>query len=316
MAEWLLGDSNIVFDRFIQSAIARNSPPETLRSGSMGARISVKSLLAHPQLARIGGDLSDALGPGTDSLVIRLSADGEYVERLTRTPEIRQLTPLRQPAGNTTATTQPAGHSVVGSPALVSMSAPAPGASDFSVMTYNVLADMLCTVEQFPSTPIEHLDWTNRKRLVEAEIKFHMPDILAIQELQGNAAGAGPDDHYSALKATLEAVGYDGRYVRKVKRNGATWPHTQIGNAIFWRAETFEYFEHQEILIAPLLNAACEDESSRAHFGRGAQVGLAVVLRHRRTNRPVVALTMHVSCNFQEPWTQLVKCAFEPRPPS
>ena len=166
-------------------------------------------------------------------------------------------------------------------------------------MTYNLLADMLCTCEQFSSIAVEHLDWSNRQPLIESEVKFHRPDILCVQELQGNAAGAGVDDHHSALLASLSAVGYQARYVRKVKRNGGTWPHTQIGNAIFWLSDTFDYVEHLDILIAPLLNAACEDETSAAHFGRGAQVGLAVVLRHRLTGRPVVALTTHLSCNFQ-----------------
>ena len=310
LAEWLMGDANLAFDRLIQSAFSSHSTAEALRPGGVGARLPLNALLAHPELSKIGGDLSGALALGAGSQVIRLSADGEHVERLTPTPELRQLTaPGRMPSCSHAMagqpTTQAAANSSGGEP--LSFMAQAPSASDFSVMTYNILADMLCTVEQYPSIPVEHLDWTYRKRLVEAEIKFHSPDILAIQELQGNAAGAGPDDHHAAFKEALGFVGYDGRYVRKMKRNNASWPHAQIGNAIFWRRDTFEYVEHQEILIAPLLNAACEDEPSRAHFGRGAQVGLAVVLRHRLANRTVVALTTHLSCNFQEPWTQLAQ---------
>ena len=95
--------------------------------------------------------------------------------------------------------------------------------------------------------------------------------------------------------------------MRKTKRNGIGWPHTQIGNALFWRENTFEFLEHVEVLIAVMLNAACEDEPSRAHFGRGAQVGLCVALRHIRSGQEIVAVTTHLSCNFQEPWTQVAQ---------
>ena len=105
----------------------------------------------------------------------------------------------------------------------------------------------------------------------------------------------------------LRKHGYEGRYVRKTKRNGVGWPHAQIGNALLWRENTFEYLDHVEIPIAVLLNAACDDEPSRAHFGRGAQVGLAVALRHIRSGQEIVAVTTHLSCNFQEPWTQVAQ---------
>ena len=70
---------------------------------------------------------------------------------------------------------------------------------------------------------------------------------------------------------------------------------------------TFEFLEHTNVAIAVELNAACGDEPSRAHFGRGAQVGLAVALRHIRSGQAVIAVTTHLSCNFQEPWTQVAQ---------
>jgi len=179
--------------------------------------------------------------------------------------------------------------------------------ADFSLMSYNLLADMLCTVEQFPQVNVAVLDWEHRRSRIMGEIEEQMPDIVCMQELQGNAAGAGSDDHYSSMRDFLGALGYEGRYYRKMKRNGIGWPHTQIGNAIFWRAGSFEYLEHEDVPIAIRLNAACEDEPSAAHFGRGAQVGLLVALRHVATSRTLVAVTTHLSCNFQEPWTQVAQ---------
>ena len=94
---------------------------------------------------------------------------------------------------------------------------------------------------QFAKTDVAVLDWAYRKGLILKEIAEHSPDILCMQELQGTAAGAGTDDHHAALRDELRRCGgYEGRYVRKMKRTGCGWPHTQIGNALMWRAETFE----------------------------------------------------------------------------
>ena len=88
--------------------------------------------------------------------------------------------------------------------------------------------------------------------------------------MQGNAASAGPDDHHVAMREVLTAQGYDGRYVRKVKRNGASWPQAQIGNAVFWRSATFE------CAASPAL-ACCSHAAALA----AAAVRLHVVHRKR-----------------------------------
>ena len=62
-----------------------------------------------------------------------------------------------------------------------------------------------------------------------------------------------------------------GRYVRKTRRYGGSWP-LQIGNALFWRREAFAYLEHEEVHLAALLAAACDEEVSSSHFGREPQV--------------------------------------------
>lgn len=320
--ERLLSDASLTLDRRMQAAIVAHSPADALRSGGSGVRLPVEEVLLHPDVARVlgaagamGDGAAELLGqphpPGSsagaaaallrkklvgllpqvgESSLLCLSADGAFVERLVPTPEVRQL-----------RSAEPAGVRASGTPAPPSVP------PDFSLMTYNLLADMLCTVEQFPEVNVDALDWAHRRPLIEKEIVFHSPDLLCVQELQGTAEGKGEGDHRAELSAALSAHGYEHRYVRKVKRDGSSWPGPQIGNAIFWRSATFEYVEHEEVLIAPLLNGACDDEISRAYFCRGAQVGLVLVLRHRATGRTVVAVTTHLSCNFQEPVTQIAQ---------
>jgi mRNA deadenylase 3'-5' endonuclease subunit Ccr4 len=108
-------------------------------------------------------------------------------------------------------------------------------------------------VEQFPEVRVGNLDWTSRSELLHKELAFHTPELLCVQELQGTGSPEFDGDHHSPFAKLLAMRGYDHRFVRKVRRNRSDWPHAQIGNAVFWRVTAFEYVEHEEVLIAPLL---------------------------------------------------------------
>ena len=282
--EWYLDADRLSTDRFLYETTCDHDgwvPIQTLLSFPRMRK------LCHPQVGAVAHVLSS-------STTLEVSPDKAYV-RPGRAP----------PSSPARAHTRPKQTFPVVRRALEP--AAAARAADFSIMTYNVLADMLCTTEQFPKTDVAALDWAHRRGLILHEVSEWLPDLLCLQELQGNAAGAGADDHHAAMMRELAPKGYDGRYVRKMKRNGLGWPHTQIGNALLWRTGTFECLESEEVHIACVLNAACEDEPSAAHFGRGAQVGLVVALAHRASGKRLVAVTTHLSCNFQEPWTQVAQ---------
>jgi len=228
-------------------------------------------------LARTEAELRAILPVKDESSLVRLSDDGLFLERLVPTPEVRQLFPERSDT------------------------------ADFSVLSFNLLAEMLTTLEQFPAIEQSVLAWTYRRELIRKEIAYHSPSILCLQELQGTPGGVGTDDHYAYFKTELGELGYSSRYARKIRRDGTEFMGTQIGNGVFWREDEFEYIEHEVIPIAQRLCDACDDEPSKAHFGRGSQVALIVGLRHRALKRPLVVLCTHLSCNFQEPWAQVAQ---------
>ena len=100
------------------------------------------------------------------------------------------------------------------------------------------------------------------------------------QELQGTPPGSADLadlDHRIAIDNYLKSRGYDGRcpflparpparplaallpaarlrsrYARKT-RDGSEWPSVQIGNALYWRQDTFDYLEHE---VVPLSKAS------------------------------------------------------------
>ncbi|KAJ1615932.1 hypothetical protein T492DRAFT_76181 [Pavlovales sp. CCMP2436] len=117
--------------------------------------------------------------PRPPPALVRLSTDYRYFERLRPTPEVRQLVPAAGfagvPASGASDTlSSSAAHTAAGASSL-------PGSAHFSVLTYNILADMLSTCEQFPAVRVDVLDWSYRRELVLKELAFHAPDVLCLQ---------------------------------------------------------------------------------------------------------------------------------------
>ncbi|XP_037343264.2 protein angel homolog 1 [Pungitius pungitius] len=74
---------------------------------------------------------------------------------------------------------------------------------DFTVMSYNVLAQDLLEAngELYTHCPLEVLDWSYRCRLLLEEIQKWMPDILCLQEVQEN-------HYHEQLHPVLSGIGY------------------------------------------------------------------------------------------------------------
>lgn len=155
--ETILNDASLIHDTELQAALSAHSPPEALVAGGLGVRCPVESIVLHAEVepllsaspataslvqalrqqqaapaddpsaaaagALIRRKLAELLPRAGESELVRLSADSRFVERLKRTPEVRQL---------------------VAAPGVAPGAAAADGFS-FSVLQYNVLADMLCT---------------------------------------------------------------------------------------------------------------------------------------------------------------------------
>jgi hypothetical protein len=161
--ERVLNDAHLIYDTELQAAIQAASPPEALRPGALGVRVPVESIVLHPEVAialahtsqhkllaalvehraaptdpaalaaraMIRSKLGALLPRADESALVRLSADGEYLERLRPTPEVRQLVRASSPGGAPPSSAR-AGES----------------SHEFVMMSYNLLADMLCTTEQ------------------------------------------------------------------------------------------------------------------------------------------------------------------------
>jgi len=100
----------------------------------------------------------------------------------------------------------------------------------FRVVTYNVLADVYATSEQFPNCPPFALSWENRRQNLLKEILECDPDIICLQEVQQN--------HFSDFfYPELAKLGYEGMF--KPKQREGNIP-TVDGCATFYKLNQFD----------------------------------------------------------------------------
>ena len=159
------------------------------------------SLFAHPALTDFvrdsaASDLLARLPKAGQSSVFHLSADGGFVERVKPTPEVRQLTQgvLHQRSWNERQEVKGCGVGGASASAseLSSPPPPPPQPHDFSVLSFNLLADMLCTCEMYPTIESSTLDWAARLPLIQKELAFRSPDLLCLQERRPLAPPSPP----------------------------------------------------------------------------------------------------------------------------
>eukprot|EP00966_Prymnesium_polylepis_P306601 7085103-Prymnesium_polylepis.1 len=55
VAERVMGDANLVYDRALHAALAADSPAEALKPGGKGARLRLQTFLKLPQLRHVDG---------------------------------------------------------------------------------------------------------------------------------------------------------------------------------------------------------------------------------------------------------------------
>jgi nocturnin len=102
---------------------------------------------------------------------------------------------------------------------------------DFSVMTWNLLADQLAC--DFPAVEERYLDWEYRKKLIQLELQRVDPDLLCVQEL----------DHYQDfLEPEMSSKNFDSIYKKK-----PDWH--QDGTGIFYNKSKFTKIDQMEILF-------------------------------------------------------------------
>lgn len=82
--------------------------------------------------------------------------------------------------------------------------------SRFTVLTYNILAELYTTTQQFPSSQAFALHWQYRKQLILKELALYDADIVCLQEVQSTSFNED-------LKPEMDARGFDAVFKKKTQ---------------------------------------------------------------------------------------------------
>ncbi|KAL5976719.1 Carbon catabolite repressor protein 4 1 [Asimina triloba] len=110
----------------------------------------------------------------------------------------------------------------------------------FTVLSYNILADVYATSELYSYCPSWALSWTYRRQNLLREIVGYHADILCLQEVQS--------DHFDEFFAPeLDKHGYQALYKKKTTEVYNGTPFAVDGCATFFRRDRFSHVKKYEV---------------------------------------------------------------------
>jgi len=122
---------------------------------------------------------------------------------------------------------------------LVTAKGSAAGGPRFRVVTYNVLAEIYATQQQYPYCDFWALSWDYRFQNILREILDAAPDAICLQEIQA--------DHYeNHVYAAMSESGYEGVFKQKTRQSMGLAGKVD-GCALFWRRSKFHLVESYSI---------------------------------------------------------------------
>ena len=111
----------------------------------------------------------------------------------------------------------------------------------FRVVTYNTLAEIYATGQQYPYCDFWALNWEYRFHNIMREIMDAAPDVLCLQEIQA--------DHYEThVYGAMSDAGYEGVFKQKTRQSMGLAGKVD-GCALFWRRSKFHLVESYSIEV-------------------------------------------------------------------
>lgn len=113
------------------------------------------------------------------------------------------------------------------------------GGERFRIVTYNILAEIYATKQQYPYCDLWALSWEFRFQNILREVLDACPDVICLQEVQA--------DHYEThLYNALSENGFEGVYKQKTRASMGMAGKVD-GCALFWRRSKFHLVESYSI---------------------------------------------------------------------
>eukprot|EP00918_Siedleckia_nematoides_P076656 GHVU01167545.1.p1 GENE.GHVU01167545.1~~GHVU01167545.1.p1 ORF type:complete len:810 (-),score=137.39 GHVU01167545.1:645-3074(-) len=174
----------------------------------------------------------------------------------------------------------------------------------FSVVSYNILADCHAQKAQMPWLSAEHLSIESRHKRLLQELKYLDADVVCLQEVE-------PEHFKCMLQPALRALGYEGDFIKR------TDPKVNEGEATFFRSTRFSLESSQGVVLKDLafreLGASDLSGEVRRSIEQSIDrpaVMLVSKLRCKNTNSCVAVGNIHVTWdNFERADMQCIQVA-------
>ncbi|KAH3745417.1 glucose-repressible alcohol dehydrogenase transcriptional effector [Pelomyxa schiedti] len=182
----------------------------------------------------------------------------------------------------------------------------------FTVMSYNILADMYASPETYRYCPPWALDWNNRKKLVLEQIKALSPAVICLQEVETK-------QFVDFFLPSLTAIGYTGVFKPKSRARHVIENSKVDGCCIFFQTTKFSLVDTILIEFQSL---------SMTHFGSCSpttvpltpdvferilsrdNIALLTVLKSNKTGRLIIVSTTHIHWDPSSSDVKLIQSQF------
>ncbi|GFH51870.1 CCR4-NOT transcription complex subunit 6 [Chaetoceros tenuissimus] len=169
------------------------------------------------------------------------------------------------------------------------------GGERFRVVTYNILAEIYATQQQYPYCDFWALSWDYRFQNIFREIIDACPDVICLQEVQA-------DYYESHIYNALSEVGFEGVYKQKTRASMGLAGKVD-GCAIFWRRAKFHLVESYSIEFNEL---ASRQATQVLGMNPRSEEGLAYLNRLSKDNvAQLVVLELANSRTSRDPINQV-----------
>lgn len=128
----------------------------------------------------------------------------------------------------------------------------------FTVLTYNILADLYATQRAFPASEPHTLLWQYRRQLILRELASYDADIICLQEVQST-------NFYEDLCPELDKLGFDAVFKKKTQEDVLMkeGKYTMDGCATFYRRDRFSLVKKYEVEFNKAAHSYVENITSQ-----------------------------------------------------
>ena len=130
-----------------------------------------------------------------------------------------------------------------------------PGVGSFTVLTYNVLADLYANKDMYRYCPAWALSWSYRRQNLIRELLSYDADIMCLQEVQS--------DHFDEFKKELEQHGYVAVFKKKTNEVFTGGTYAIDGCATFFREKTFTLVKRYDVEFNKAASAIADAQTTQ-----------------------------------------------------